>query len=72
MDTIALKDLHLAIIQPDRNGDDITSCRSPEPSMNGRIQVDAFSNLIELLHSNVKGILLAAHSYSPFLNFAQR
>jgi hypothetical protein len=71
MDAIALKNLHLAIIQPDGDGDNITSCRPPESSMNGRIQVDAFSNLIKLLHSNVKGILLAAHGYSPFLNLAK-
>jgi hypothetical protein len=72
MDAIALKDLHLAIIQPDGDGDDITSCWFPESPVNGRIQVDVFSNLIKLLYGNVQGILLAAHSYSPFLNFAQR
>jgi drug/metabolite transporter superfamily protein YnfA len=38
--------------------------------MNGRIQVDAFSYLVKLLHSNAQGVVFAAHGHSPFLTFA--
>jgi hypothetical protein len=71
VDTIALKDLHLAIIQPDGDGDNITPRWFSESSVNGRIQVDAFGHLLKLLHSNVQGVIFIAHCFSPFLGFPQ-
>jgi hypothetical protein len=72
MDAVALKDLDLAIIQPDGDGDDITSCWFPESPVNGRIQLDAFSDLIKLLHSNVQRIIYITHDFSPFQSYPKR
>jgi hypothetical protein len=72
MDAIALKDLDLAIIQPDGDGDDITSCRSPESPVNGRIQLDAFSNHIKLADGNVQRIIFVTHFFSPFQSYPKR